>query len=148
MKIIGWEESKLNDLVNLWNKEIGTDFPMQQKLFKQNSFDDINVLYKGSFIALDDNDQVIGFVVAKQWKEKIDIGLGNERGWIQALLVDSLYHDKGIGTMLYNHAEEYLRSNGVQQIQLCGDPFHFFPGIPKQYKSAIEWAEKLGYEQK
>ena len=62
--------------MELWNKELAADFPMRKELFKQNSFDDVNVSYDSSYIAVDDQDHVIGFVVAKRWQEEIDVEYG------------------------------------------------------------------------
>ena len=68
-----------------------------------------------------------------------------KRGWIQVLLVDSAHRGKGIGTTLLERAEADLKGNGVEEMQLGGDPFHYFSGIPDQYKDAQKWAEKHGY---
>nr|WP_084544167.1 GNAT family N-acetyltransferase [Paenisporosarcina indica] len=46
------------------------------------------------------------------------------------LLVDSDHRGKGIGTMLLKLAEADLKENGIEVMQLAGDPFHYFSGIP------------------
>ncbi|MBO0588132.1 GNAT family N-acetyltransferase [Sporosarcina sp. E16_8] len=145
MKIIAWKRDRLEELVDLWNKELAVDFPMREELFMQNSFDDLNVSYDSSYIAVDDQDHVIGFVVTKRWQEQIDVKMDPKRGWIQVLLVDSARRGKGTGTMLLERAEAGLKEYGVEEMQLGGDPFHYFSGIPDQYKEAQKWAEKHGY---
>ena len=50
MKIIAWKRDRLEELVELWNKELAVDFPMRKELFIQNSFNDVNVSYEGSYI--------------------------------------------------------------------------------------------------
>ena len=145
MKIIAWKRDRLEELVELWNKELAVDFPMREELFLQNSFDDVNVSYNSSYIAVDDQDHVIGFVVAKRWQEQVDVKMDPKRGWIQVLLVDNAHREKGIGTMLLERAEAELKGNGVVEMQLAGDPFHYFSGIPDQYKEAQKWAGKHGY---
>lgn len=145
MKVITWNRDRLSELVDLWNKELATDFPMREELFKQNSFDDINVSYDSSYMAVDDQDRVIGFVVAKRWQETIDVNMDVKRGWIQVLLVDSGHRGKGIGLALYERAEASLKVHGIEEIQLAGDPFHYFSGIPDQYQTVQRWAEKYGY---
>lgn len=145
MKMIAWDERKLQELVALWNKELGKDFPMREELFKQNSFDDVNTSYEGSFIALDDEEYVIGFVVTKHWQEKMDVEMPLKKGWIQTILVDHNHRGQGIGTKLLERAESYLRNNGIEEVQLAGDPFHYFPGVPDQYQDVQHWAEKKGY---
>lgn len=145
MKIIAWKRDRLEELVELWNKELAVDFPMRKELFIQNSFNDVNVSYEGSYIAVDDQDHVIGFVVAKRWQETIDVKMDPKRGWIQVLLIDSTHRGKGLGTKLLKRAEAQLKGNGVEEMQLGGDPFHYFSGIPDQYKNAQKLAEKHGY---
>ncbi|MBO0600713.1 GNAT family N-acetyltransferase [Sporosarcina sp. E16_3] len=145
MKIIAWKRDRLKELVELWNKELAVDFPMREDLFVQNSFDDVNISYGSSYIAVDDQDHVIGFVVAKRWQEEIDVKMDPKRGWIQVLLVDSAHRGKGIGTTLLERAEADLKGNGVEEMQLGGDPYHYFSGIPDHYTDAQKWAEKHGY---
>ncbi|KAA0965499.1 GNAT family N-acetyltransferase [Sporosarcina sp. ANT_H38] len=145
MKIIAWNRNRLEELVELWNKELADDFPMREELFIQNSFADVNVSYDSSFIAVDDLDRVIGFVVAKRWQEQIDVKMESKRGWIQVLLVDSAHRGKGMGTLLLERVEAHLKGNGVEEMQLGGDPFHYFSGIPNQYKEAQKWVEQHGY---
>ncbi|MFK4997056.1 hypothetical protein ACI2OX_04135 [Bacillus sp. N9] len=43
---------------------------------------------------------------------------------------------------MLEYAETKLKAKGVKQIQLGGDPWHYFPGIPDQYKGVQTWAEK------
>lgn len=145
MKMVSWDIARLDELIKLWNKELAPDFPMRKELFEQNSFDDINILHSGSFIAVNDENQVIGFVIAKKWQEKIDVKMDSKRGWIQVLLVDRDNRDEGIGTALLQRAEIALQEAGIEEIQLAGDPFHYFSGIPDQFKKTQKWAEKNGY---
>ncbi|WP_186668409.1 GNAT family N-acetyltransferase [Sporosarcina sp. BP05] len=148
MKILSWNHDRLDELVELWNKELAADFPMRKELFEQNSFNDKNVSYEDSHIAVDDQDHVIGFVIAKRWKEEIDVKMDDKKGWIQVLLVDRDHRGKGIGTELLERAETGLKEKGVVAMQLAGDPFHYFSGIPDQYQDAQKWAEKNGYVKK
>lgn len=145
LKIIAWNEEKLSDLVALWNQELAKDFPMREALFKQNSFDDVNASYDGSFIALDAKENVIGFVVTKHWQEEMDVEMPLKKGWIQALLVDHNHRGQGLGAKLLGQAEEYLLKNGIEEVQLGGDPFHYFPGVPDQYQEVQSWAAQKGY---
>ena len=145
MKMISWNRDRLDELVTLWNKELDIDFPMRRKLFEQNSFDDKNVSYKNSSIVVDDQDQIIGFAVAKRWQEEIDVEMDTKKGWIQVLLVARDHRGKGIGTALLEHVEAGLKADGVESMQLAGDPFHYFSGIPDQYKEVQTWAEINGY---
>ncbi|MFJ7936168.1 GNAT family N-acetyltransferase [Sporosarcina sp. NPDC096371] len=148
MKLIAWNRNRLDELVALWNKELAVDFPMREELFQQNSFDDVNVSNNSSYMAVDDQDYVIGFVVTKRWQEKIGVQMDPKRGWIQVLLVDSAHRGKGIGTKLLKRAEADLQGNGIEEVQLAGDPFHYFSGIPDQYQATQKWVEKHGYDKR
>lgn len=146
MKFISWDVERLEDLVNLWNQELNTSFPMRKELFEQNSFKDENILYEGSLIAVDSDDCVIGFIVAKKWQEQLDVNMSAETGWIQVILVDHEHRNQGIGSKLLTYAEAALKKSGVSQILLGRDPWHYFPGIPNKSKDVARWFEVRGYE--
>ena len=148
MKLITWNRDRVDELVSLWNKELNTHFPMRKELFIQNSFADVNVFERGSFMAVDSNDEVIGFVVSKMWQENTPVEMDSKRGWIQVLLVDSEHRGRGIGKTLLEQAESALVENGAEVLQLAGDPFHYFSGIPDVYPEVQKWFEKFGYYNK
>ncbi|MFD1735434.1 GNAT family N-acetyltransferase [Bacillus salitolerans] len=139
-------EEYIGGIVKLWNKELGDSFPMRAALFKQNSLDDVNVLKNGSLVALNQSGEVIGFVIVKIWSEEIGIELNKEIGWIQALLVDSNYRNRGIGSTLLERAEKELVSKQIKIIRIGSDPWHYFPGIPSHCDEAMSWFEKKGYK--
>lgn len=144
MKILPWDASRLEEMVELWNKELGEEYPMRQKLFNQNSLVDKNILEDGCAMAVDDQNNIIGFIIAKKWQEKVDIKMDSKRGWVQVLLVDKNYRNKGVGSTLLDQAEETLKDHGIEEIQLGGDPFHYFSGVPLQYVETQQWVEKRG----
>lgn len=145
MQYISWSNQKLEELVNLWNEELGEHFPMRKELFQQNSFDDENIFLPGSFIAVTEDEKVIGFIIAKRWQEKMNVQMNHQVGWIQAILVDQQFRGQGIGKTLLSKAESAFRENAISQINLGRDPWHYFPGIPKQYNHVKSWFEHHGY---
>lgn len=146
MKLIPWDRQWLSEVVELWNNVLGNEFPMRTSLFEQNSYNDENVLYEGSQIALDANQKVIGFIVVKKWREQLDVSMRTDLGWIQVLLVHPQYRHQGIGSKLLTHAERMLQEAGCQEILLGKDPWHYFPGIPQQNQATIDWFERKGYQ--
>lgn len=147
MQYVPLTEDRLTEICRLWNRELGDQFPMQEQLFKQNSFDDVNVLKEGSWIALDEaSEKVVGFVVTKLWQEQRDFVLGAGAGWIQVLLVDRDHRKQGIGSELLKRAEGALLEHGVHKILIGRDPWHYFPGIPKEYPEVRTWLEAKGYK--
>ena len=146
MKYIAWNIERLEDLVDLWNRELKESFPMSIELFEQNSFRDENICYEASRIAVDSNDKVIGFIVAKKWTEQLSVEMRKETGWIQVLLVDKTYRNQGVGSELLLFAESTLKSAGMKEILLGKDPWHYFPGIPQQFSNVAKWFRDKGYE--
>ncbi|WP_407272021.1 GNAT family N-acetyltransferase [Radiobacillus sp. PE A8.2] len=137
----------VDKICRLWNKEIGEEFPISTSLFKECSVEDVNVVKAGSLVAIDEEtDQIVGFIVAKRFQDqKCDVALDPNIGWIQVLLVDREYRNKGIGSTLLAMAEDALQQTGVQQMDVAGSLKHYFPGIPTQYTDTKSWFEKKGY---
>lgn len=141
-----WDESRLDELVDLWNKELGEKFPMRKELFRQNSFQDPNISYSASSIAVDSKGNIIGFLSAKHWQDKSSpVQLDRETGWIQAILVASSYRNRGIGSQMLQKAEEKLQEKGIKRLFFGRDPWHYFPGIPADYSETERWACSKGY---
>lgn len=147
VNIVAWDMNRLDEIVQLWNGELGYDFPMRKELFKQNSFLDENVCQKASRLVVNEHDEVIGFIVAKRWKESLQVGMRENVGWIQTLLVHNNYRGRGIGSKLLSHAESVFKEKGMTEILLGRDPWHYFPGIPESYGAISKWFEKKGYAQ-
>ncbi len=133
------------EITRLWNKELGREFPLRKELFRQNSLEDENVLIEGSWIALE-KDRLVGFVISKMWKEDLEcVRNRKDIGYIQVILVDSEYRNKGIGSELLIRAEQSLRTKGAKTVVLGQDPWHYFPGVPSEYIDTVEWFKKKGY---
>lgn len=146
MKLITWDEKNLSALVQLWNDELGEEFPMRTELFKQNSFNDENVCLDSSAIAVDEAGDIVGFIIAKKYQETVDIPMDRSSGWIQALVVKEEALNQGVGSKLLAHAEDQLREKGAGKILLGRDPWHYFPGIPSEYEDAQAWFDEKGYK--
>lgn len=145
MKFLQLNEQWVSQIVNLWNRELGADFPMRETLFVQNSIYDPNVLQSGSNVVVNDQDQIVGFVITKCVQDKKETLLNQEVGWIQTLLVDSRFRKNGIGSVLLEKAEKALQKQGCKTMFLGRDPAHYFPGIPLEYEDTKMWFEKRNY---
>lgn len=145
VKLVSWNQDRLEALVALWNAEICCDFPMRESLFLQNSFQDQNLFYDGSCIAIDQHNHVIGFIIAKKWQEQIDIEMNREAGWIQAISVASTHRRQGIGSALLSRAEAAFQESAMKKVFIGRDPYHYFPGIPCEYEYVKEWFSRKGY---
>lgn len=132
------------EVVNLWNESLGSRFPMRKELWIQNTLQDKNVLSEAS-IAIIENERLVGFVVCKKYQEQLPANMPKDVGWIQCLLVSESERNSGIGTKLLNHAEQVFRFLNLKEIRLGRDPLHYFPGIPFEDGSAIDFFKKRGY---
>lgn len=136
MQLVPYNQQYKEDVINLWNNEIGDDFPMYDALFEQN-FIDQSTLSEATLVAID-NNEVIGFI-----QTKVKQG---ETGWIGSLIVSKAYRNDGIGTKLLDSAEKALIEKGVFNIVLGRGPHPFFPGVPLQCSEAIDLFKKRGYQ--
>ncbi|KGR77717.1 GNAT family N-acetyltransferase [Ureibacillus manganicus] len=142
MKLVNIEEIEINRIVQLWNKCLGTSFPITEELWVQNTVNDINLQRTGS-VAVVEDQELLGFVIAKQFKEITPTLMSQEIGWIQCLLVKPEARGKGVGRTLLQNAESSFQN--VKEIRLGRDPWHYFPGVPLEQPDTIKWFEYKGY---
>lgn len=125
-------------ILSLWNKEIGNEFPMRPELFRQNTLQSKGLDKEASWVAYDEKQShIIGFIVIKTNR--------TNTGFIQAVLVDSQYRERGIGSELLSKAEASMKQTQLKCVEAGGGPGCFFPGIPEQYVWVKEWFKTKGY---
>ncbi|MFC5448548.1 GNAT family N-acetyltransferase [Paenibacillus aestuarii] len=148
MKLVALTEDRIQDVCRLWNQGLAPDFPIRERIVKQNVFQDRNFLPQGSWLAVEEaTGKAIGFVVSKVWQDsKYDIEFSSEDGWIHALMVDPDHRNQGIGSELLRQAESALHGRGVRRVSL-GNDFHrrVLPGVPHELAAAKRWFERNGY---
>ncbi|MCG3088113.1 GNAT family N-acetyltransferase [Sporosarcina cyprini] len=137
------DEVKPERIISLWNRSIGGRFPMTNELWQQNTVDDRSVMREAS-LAVVEGQELLGIIVAKRPEEHNEMAM-QKMGWIQCLLVDENARNKGIGNRLLECAEEAFRKQGITDIRLGRDMRHYFPGVPAEDTSAIDWFTKRGY---
>jgi len=130
-------------LTDLWNDALGDRFPMRPALLERNLFQDLNFLPDASFVALEEDEAIIGMVAAKLNREFMGLPLPRT-GHINSLVVHPAFRRQGIGTALLQAAVDRLTSYQPSQILLGQDPFHFFPGIPADDPAALAFFAKQG----
>lgn len=132
-----------SQIVDLWNHELGTSFPMSVELWTQNVWQDACTDEEASFGVMED-DNLVAFIVVKKIQQTTDAQMDPTIGWINSLLVKSADRGQGIGSKLLEQAERALSDK--KEIRLGRDPWHFFPGIPAEDSQTQSWFQKRGYE--
>lgn len=143
-----FEKKHEEEIVALWNGELGKTFPMQLRLLQQNWTMDPRLLKEGSWVARDTlGGSITGFVASKLARPQDGrFGLIQGQGWISALLVASAQRYQGTGGLLLRKAEEALRRAGASRIALGNDlHLRMFPGIPSELEQVRQWFERRGY---
>jgi hypothetical protein len=97
-------ESSLTELSALWKECFPEEFiPSEGKLY-ENTFGDELFCKEASFGLVDKGNQLIGAVICKKAKDTDE--LYPNCAWLTALLVKPEYRNAGLGTKLYQAAEE------------------------------------------
>lgn len=146
MKSLAINEINPEDIVNFWNRNIGKDFPMTIELFQQNTLESELLCRKSTRIVMNRFDEIIALIVAKKNKEINSSDLPTNTGWIQVLIVDKEFRKQGIGSHLLSLVEDKFKEDGIEKLFIGKDPYHYFPGVPSQYKQTVRWFEKRGYQ--
>lgn len=99
---------------------------------------------KEGSLAVIEEGKLRGFIVSKQYMEKLNARMPTTVGWIQCMLVGKSFRNEGIGSELLRFAEKVLIDVGVDEIRLGRDPWHYFPGVQLEDEETINWFEKRG----
>ncbi|HSJ37616.1 MAG TPA: GNAT family N-acetyltransferase [Planococcus sp. (in: firmicutes)] len=133
------------EITEFWNREIGNAFPLREELWEQNTFDDLNLMEEAC-VALAEDGELAGFIVAKRLLEQSEAAMQRDVGWISCLLVGREARGHDLGERLLRHAEDRFAQAGVREIRLGRDPWHFFPGIPAEDTETADWFKLRGYK--
>jgi len=137
-----------NELLSLWNRCLGREFPLDTRLYAQQlSLDrDVRVFFTARDTS---NGMLIGAVLAKRATRPNLNGEIPARGYISFILVAPEFQHMGIGKNLLKTAESWCGQQHAAIIALGSDYFHFFPGPPYNVSAeadqAIAFFEAFGY---
>lgn len=148
MLYVNYKQKYETQVIDLWNRCCTFDPIDVWKFRKQALFDD-NFDPELAWVALNENDQVVGFIFGtKRVFPYLERGLEPDRGWINVLFVDPEYQNHGIGQQLYDRVEKQLIEKGAKNITLGAySPGYFFAGLdPDHYPESIKFFEKNGYK--
>ena len=143
MNLIFKKTSDINkiDLLNclkLWNNEMGYVYPISFNAFNQNIIDYTD---KDMMLCFDD-DKVVGFILIKRFDDVTYVDYTNNL-YISLFYVSKKYRKQGIGTKLFDFAEEI---RGTRDLIIGKDINNFFPGVPTDFDNLTDvWLEKRGF---
>lgn len=148
MPSLAWKtyrSSLAPDVVRLWNRALGEQFPMTLRLFRQNTEGAPSYRADDSTVVAADG-RVVGYILTKRFREQ-DSLLQSEgaTGWIDALVVDPAWQRQGVGRDLLAWAIYKLRSEGAESILLGGGYRHFLPGVPAGPGGAQNYFARAGF---
>jgi ribosomal protein S18 acetylase RimI-like enzyme len=145
MKLVPYEPSRRQQLLDVWNAGLGARFPLSASLFIQNAERDPHAAAGACWTALLPDGRTAGFCLTKIVGEPLAAdGWQPNRGWISLLAVHPTHQRRGIGTALLARAEDDLRARGRGLITVGADPNHFLPGVPEG-EGAVAFFRRAGY---
>ena len=131
-----YKPSDAHAVVEVWNEALGQSFPLDLRLWRQNVDDSSYTVAEASMVARDDEDgnRVVGFLIVKSPKH------------LSCIAVSPSHQRKGIGAEMVAMAEQAIGSDTTAKWVVGQDSNHFFPGVPAEFASALEFFEhRLGY---
>ena len=134
-------ERDLLKVLELWNNEVGSIFPITEKGFYQNV---VNYSDKEVMLAYD-GDKLVGFIVLKTFSDDY-LCEYKDNLFISLFFVSRKYRRQGIGSLLLDFAEK-KREN--RNLIIGKDIYNFFPGVPNDFDNITDiWLEKRGFSGK
>lgn len=134
-------------VIRLWNRCIGAQYPMTERLFQQQVLDDPFRQRDGNLVALD-GDRIVGWVLSR-CLTAVPPSLQRyaRQGSIGALCVHPDHRGDGIGSRLYQAAETFLISQGAATITLVRYPYHLVPGVPSEAPDLRAFFAHRGFQE-
>lgn len=131
-EITRFKKEDKDNILSLWNEEVGFIFPIDDCLFRQCTLDSIYFDYDSSYCAYD-GDKLVGFILGKVYDNNKVIEKYCNTGWITLFFVKRSYRKNGIGSKLLSLCEESMKEKNICKLQFGSDIDNFFPGIPQDF---------------
>lgn len=135
-------------VVALWNSCIGESFPLDERLFRQQT----GMERDESLLLLAQRSPggpLSGALLAKRATRKDESGIVPDRGYISFILTAPGERNRGLGGRLLEKAETWCAERGARTMLAGSDYCHFFPGLPLDdnlaSKAALSFFSKRGY---
>lgn len=117
---------------------MGYVYPISFNAFNQNIID----YTEKDMMLCFDSDKVVGFILIKRFDDVTYVDYTNNL-YISLFYVSKKYRKQGIGTKLFDFAEEI---KGTRDLIIGKDINNFFPGVPTDFDNLTDvWLEKRGF---
>jgi mycothiol synthase len=124
-------------------KESITEESFTRKVLLDPNFDP-----NGALTAFDVYGEAVGFLLALRRRRPLEDGaVDTDRGWITLFAVPESARRQGVGTLLFDHAEAWLRQQGCATVLISPyAPNYWTPGVDEAaYPEAAPFLHKRGY---
>ena len=135
-------------LINLWNGEFKSTYPIKKSLYHTLVLEDVNLNKDASFVALYDNEPV-GFVFVKTWLNESGLANEDETAHISLIYVKKEMRNMGIGSdLLQLVISEIKKYHNIKSLVVGNEMNKLFSGIPSELSAAPIFFVNKGFEQK
>ena len=135
-------------LINLWNGEFKSTYPIKKSLYKTLVLEDVHLNKDASFVALYDNEPV-GFVFVKTWLNESGLANEEQNAHISLIYVKKEMRNMGIGSDLLQLAvSEIKKYHNIKSLVVGNEMNKLFSGIPSELSAAPIFFVNKGFEQK
>lgn len=140
------DSTQIDTIATLWNESCADELPLSARFVMYNVMQLVGYQQAGQLAMVD--GEIVGAVFVRSEDSGTDNSVERSiaTGWIELLVVHSLYRGQGIGTLLLEWAEGWLSVQGCQQVQLGGSLRPFFPGLPEELDS-VTFFQQHGYQE-
>lgn len=144
-KIINYQKKFTDDILKLWNDDIGFIYPIDLEMYNQKINDCKYIDFGSSFVAILD-EKIVGFILTKIYDNNEIITKYYNTAWISLFFVKRNHRRIGIGNNLLDKCEEELKKKGIISVVVGSDIDNFFPGIPNDFDNLTDiFFKKRGF---
>lgn len=133
-------------VIDLWNRCMGREFPLDSALFEQNVLRDAHYDPEAVWVAEEVGGRLLAYAHAKVCKEPLGAaGMMPEQGWIGALAFSPDQAGQEAARQLLQTALDWLKAQGRKRVNYGSDPAHLFPGVPVEQEAHQQLLREAGF---
>lgn len=133
-------------VLQLWNRCMGADFPLDDALFEQNVLHDVHSDPEAIWVVESGKGELLAYAHAKVCREPIgSAGWMPEDGWVGAIAFEPTPSGQEAARLVLNTAIGWLAAKGRKRIHYGSDPAHLFPGVPVEQTAHQHLLKEVGF---